>query len=395
MYSTLPSTDVESSSWSGGHMHFIEVCKPFTMVATSPATPKPKLIKLPNRETTNLKHLLSQHLEYAKKFEELEAKEAAVIERMKKGLASFVVKAKVETIQGHENACYKLSTAPKNFFDAETDCESSNGYLTSVVNGFENSLISKIARDYLSTQKQFWIGGNKISSAWTWTDGTPFTYTNWAAGQPDSSDQCISVTSSNSQWSSIDCNTAQYYICKIQATVDNGSITTCPTNKPVIPDTTVRPITINDCESGWTYYNITNLCYKVFHGQTCNQSEATCVQNGGHLASIHSLEENVFISQLAQAGYTFGNDGYWGRYHVLIGLMDPTLNGNFYWTDGSPYDYQSWCDSYKYTKCCECTTLVADQETEGCFQEWTTDYEETPHRAFVCQKSSIAHICQN
>uniref|UniRef100_A0A914CK21 C-type lectin domain-containing protein n=1 Tax=Acrobeloides nanus TaxID=290746 RepID=A0A914CK21_9BILA len=251
MYSTLPSTDVESSSWSSGHMHFIEVCKPFTMVATS------------------------------------------------SGLH----------------------------------------------------------------------------------------------GQPNSSGQCISVTSSNSQWSSIDCNTAQYYVCKIQATVDSCTITTCPTNKPVIPDTTIRSITINDCESGWTYYNITNLCYKVFHGFNCTASEAICVQNGGHLVSIHSLEENVFISELAQAGYTFGNDGAWGRYHVLIGLVDPTLNGHFYWTDGSPYDYQRWCSSPALSE--GCTTLYADQDTAGCFQEWGTDYEEIVHRAFVCQKSSIAHICQN
>uniref|UniRef100_A0A914EFD9 C-type lectin domain-containing protein n=1 Tax=Acrobeloides nanus TaxID=290746 RepID=A0A914EFD9_9BILA len=190
-----------------------------------------------------------------------------------------------------------------------------------------------------------------------WTDGSAYDYNNWCPGspylpptcQPDSSDQCISVTSFNSQWSSIDCNTAQYYICKIQATVDNGSITTCPTNKPVIPDTTIRPITINDCES-----------------------------------------------ELAQAGYTFGNDGAWDRYHVLIGLMDPTLNGNFYWTDGSPYDYQRWgtCNGQPYLPD-GCTTLIADQDTGGCFQEWITSYEETIHRAFVCQKSSIAHICQN
>uniref|UniRef100_A0A914CP98 C-type lectin domain-containing protein n=1 Tax=Acrobeloides nanus TaxID=290746 RepID=A0A914CP98_9BILA len=141
------------------------------------------------------------------------------------------------------------------------------------------------------------------------------------------------------------------------------------------------------------------MCYKVFHGQTCNESETTCVQNGGHLVSIHSLEENVFISQLAQAGYKFGNDSAWGRYHVLIGLMDPTLNGNFYWTDGSPYDYQRWgtCIGEPEEPYLQqgCTTLVADQETEGCFQEWVTDSEEIVHRAFVCQKSSIAHICQN
>ena len=74
--------------------------------------------------------------------------------------------------------------------------------------------------------------------------------------------------------------------------------------------------------------------------------------------------------------------------------MDPTLNGNFYWTDGSPYDYQFWCSGFPNLGD-GCTTLIADQATVGCFQEWVTDIEEVVHRAFVCQKSSIAHICQN
>uniref|UniRef100_A0A914CT35 C-type lectin domain-containing protein n=1 Tax=Acrobeloides nanus TaxID=290746 RepID=A0A914CT35_9BILA len=248
------------------------------------------------------------------------------------------------------DTCYKFSTIPKSFDDAEADCiENKQGHLASISSGFENSFV---------------------------------------LGQPSSNGSCLLINSnSNSgKWSSSICDIKQNYICKIKSTNDNF-----PTNTPAIL-TTSKPLIINDCESEWTYYNVTNMCYKVFHGQTCSESEATCVQNGGHLVSIHSWEENVFIAQLSKAGYTFGNDYPWGRYHVLIGLMNPTLNGDFHWSDGSPYDYQNWCDS---DLSMGCTTLVADQDTGGWFQGWVSNAEETVHRAFVCQKSPIAHICQN
>lgn len=56
------------------------------------------------------------------------------------------------------------------------------------------------------------------------------------------------------------------------------------------------------CRIGWTYFERTNYCYKVFGGddETANKQWPLAEQycNGfdqGHLVSIHSDDENTFV----------------------------------------------------------------------------------------------------
>ncbi|XP_072047015.1 C-type lectin lectoxin-Thr1-like [Amphiura filiformis] len=53
-------------------------------------------------------------------------------------------------------------------------------------------------------------------------------------------------------------------------------------------------------------------------------------QYGAHLVSIHSSDENSFISGLS------GSDKMW------IGLSDRATEGTFEWSDGSQVDYTNW-----------------------------------------------------
>jgi hypothetical protein len=62
-------------------------------------------------------------------------------------------------------------------------------------------------------------------------------------------------------------------------------------------------------------------------------AEASCVQGGGHLASVHSLAENEFIGSLvglAGAGFPTA---------LIGGVMSAAVWG---WTDGTPWDYTNW-----------------------------------------------------
>ena len=49
------------------------------------------------------------------------------------------------------------------------------------------SIPSYTTNNFLTTltRNQAWIGGYKSGSSWRWTDGSAWTYSGWASGQPD------------------------------------------------------------------------------------------------------------------------------------------------------------------------------------------------------------------
>uniref|UniRef100_A0A3Q3LEY3 C-type lectin domain-containing protein n=1 Tax=Mastacembelus armatus TaxID=205130 RepID=A0A3Q3LEY3_9TELE len=64
-----------------------------------------------------------------------------------------------------------------------TDSTFMGGHLASVRGDIEYGVIQKVIGD----GKAAWIGGfdAQKKGVWFWTDGTPFTYTNWASGEPN------------------------------------------------------------------------------------------------------------------------------------------------------------------------------------------------------------------
>jgi len=72
---------------------------------------------------------------------------------------------------------------------------------------------------------------------------------------------------------------------------------------------------------------------------TWEMAEAEAVANGGHLASITSIEEQEFIIE------TFGSVG-----DLWIGLNDIETEGTFAWTDGTNFDgevFNFWHTPYE------------------------------------------------
>uniref|UniRef100_A0AC34G3T2 C-type lectin domain-containing protein n=2 Tax=Panagrolaimus sp. ES5 TaxID=591445 RepID=A0AC34G3T2_9BILA len=51
---------------------------------------------------------------------------------------------------------------------------------------------------------------------------------------------------------------------------------------------------------------------------------------GGHLASMHNEEENIFFAELTQCAF------------LWIGLHSKDNRTTWEWTDGSPVDYIPW-----------------------------------------------------
>ncbi|CAJ0927904.1 unnamed protein product, partial [Mesorhabditis belari] len=86
--------------------------------------------------------------------------------------------------------CYKLIYMV-NLSTGESMCKSLGGSLTSIHSAEENRIVNEISRIGDNVTKGVYfplIGGKRIGRGaqdWMWLDGTPWDYTNWAAGEPN------------------------------------------------------------------------------------------------------------------------------------------------------------------------------------------------------------------
>ncbi|KAK6011145.1 lectin C-type domain protein [Ostertagia ostertagi] len=74
------------------------------------------------------------------------------------------------------------------FSDAENECRKIGGHLPSVSNAYENSAVQNAAYKILKgpgTGGKVILGySNLMMNGFTWSDGNPSTYANWAPGEP-------------------------------------------------------------------------------------------------------------------------------------------------------------------------------------------------------------------
>ena len=59
--------------------------------------------------------------------------------------------------------------------------------LASITSAAEEAFIVSLITGTISQRTHVWIGGTDAANegTWTWTDGDPFSYTNWFAGEPN------------------------------------------------------------------------------------------------------------------------------------------------------------------------------------------------------------------
>ena len=110
------------------------------------------------------------------------------------------------------------------------------------------------------------------------------------------------------------------------------STTTAAASTTETTETTTTP----ECPDGWESYTGDGSavkCFKYFRSaQYATDAEESCQALGGHLASIHSIEEQNFITQMFESPI----DGVWA------GGVDFNHNGVWGWTDGTSFDFTNW-----------------------------------------------------
>ncbi|KHJ88632.1 lectin C-type domain protein [Oesophagostomum dentatum] len=72
-------------------------------------------------------------------------------------------------------------------YDAEVQCQRLGGHLPSISNAYENTQVLSAAKKVFSqgSGNTLILGYQTSGKGFSWTDGNPSKYTNWAPGQPE------------------------------------------------------------------------------------------------------------------------------------------------------------------------------------------------------------------
>nr|UMK70500.1 C-type lectin 2 [Tropidolaemus subannulatus] len=141
------------------------------------------------------------------------------------------------------------------------------------------------------------------------------------------------------------------------------------------------------CPPGWSSFN--QSCYQVFkQPMRWAEAEMSCTRKaeGSHLASIQSLAESAYVAELVSNRTKLSGVclpfGVFLCPRVWIGLSDPWNNGNWQWTDGSTFGYQSWKQGQpdNFLRNEYCVELLPLTE----YLKWN-DVSCTSNRYFVCK----------
>ncbi|ESO94148.1 hypothetical protein LOTGIDRAFT_161348 [Lottia gigantea] len=236
--------------------------------------------------------------------------------------------------KSYQGYCYKAFTSQKSnqqsWTEALTSCQSLGGDLASIHKAEQESFFQEFL---LQNQTgYFWIGLNDRATerSHSWSDGSPFDYANWADKEPNDwnhQEDCVQYSVQANKWMDDNCYLGHNFICQLQKGL------TPPTTN--VPPTAVT--SVEQCgNSSWLFYD--NYCYYLSPEQGSDakknfyDAERFCNSQGAHLSSVHSAEENGFLTTLMSKHHTT---------MFYIGLNDLDL-GPYKWTDGSTVRYLAW-----------------------------------------------------
>ncbi|XP_045919987.1 type-2 ice-structuring protein-like [Micropterus dolomieu] len=110
---------------------------------------------------------------------------------------------------------------------------------------------------------------------------------------------------------------------------EEGSTDSCTPGKPYIVKT------FPFCPRGWTAMNGRCFFY-VARAMSWAVAERNCMSLGGHLASVHNIQEYRKIrAMISRATRNHGE--------TWIGGSDGQQEGFWFWSDGSPFSFTPWC----------------------------------------------------
>ncbi|XP_051718654.1 galactose-specific lectin nattectin-like isoform X2 [Ctenopharyngodon idella] len=124
------------------------------------------------------------------------------------------------------------------------------------------------------------------------------------------------------------------------------------------------------CHVGWTSFGL--RCYKYI-SQPANwiTAERNCQSLGANLASVRNKLENNFLLSLLPTSVT----------RSWVGAHDGVQEGQWFWSDGTPFLYTNWCSGEPN-----------NQRPENCLEiNWTSNrcWNDAPCsilKSYLCVK---------
>ncbi|XP_037530643.1 galactose-specific lectin nattectin-like [Nematolebias whitei] len=83
--------------------------------------------------------------------------------------------------------CFLFVSDEKDWGDAEEYCNELGAHLASFHNQGEYDFIQRVIVSATGTNTKSWVGGTDAAKEgfWMWSDGSDFSYTHWASGEPN------------------------------------------------------------------------------------------------------------------------------------------------------------------------------------------------------------------
>uniref|UniRef100_A0AC34QUZ7 C-type lectin domain-containing protein n=1 Tax=Panagrolaimus sp. JU765 TaxID=591449 RepID=A0AC34QUZ7_9BILA len=222
-----------------------------------------------------------------------------------------------------------------DFRNAERYCiDNYGGHLASIHNIYGNMLITDTTRKVGAQYgNHIFLGANRFNSKWSWNDNSSFNFNNWHTGEPvnreerDVERDCLGIDIAFGFWFALNCYGNHPFVCQTR------SLSSITTDTP--PSTTVQT---HKCSQNGQLSPNGQSCWYV-QNKTADfvNAEMTCTRNfNGHLASIHSIFDNIKLTDVARevAAY-YGN-------MFIAGANRLSGDGIWSWTDGSPFNFNDW-----------------------------------------------------